>query len=503
MRKIHLVIYFIILNCLIEICLSAQNNFREFEISPRVGNEISSDEKIYFNLFPKIKNFKSAKSFINDSEEKYFEIKYDSSNITKTIKYFINDDDSKNLKKSIEEYEKIYKGYELNDKTGIVWDSIIHKLIMPVFRYNSENKDTFIFRTIKGEKVKGTILVADSIYLVLAPEKYLYDWNTAKNICIFYHYSEIEELIEPIGIKLIGNKELFQKNLLFFIEKSSFLKMIGNEIIPLAPEIETLVINSQNIYKNYIDSTLPKMTNMRTNMQYDSHIKLGYSYPFNINEKTLFSLKYDKIYWVDRGIFGGYWAGKIDAISEINCNMIDNWNPLISFDYKIFQDFNIGLIYKTYKSVYHPEQKIIENKILEVNTDGNIYSIYTSYIQKHHDLLSYKFIDKFELNYLIGFLLIKSDNNLKINYNGYYKFENRDEPIKFKNTAIGALVSLNTYYYFTEYFTLNSELYAYLLTNEKLYYWEYEFSSTDKIFMNETDIYYADFGINISLGVHF
>ena len=494
---------YLILLILITVNLNSQNNSGRFEISPRVGNEISPDEKLYFNLFPKIKNFKSAKSFINDRGEKCIVVKYDSSNAEYTVNFTINEESAENLRNAIEKFEQLYVGYELNKEIGIKWDSIIHKFISPAFRYNSVNKDIIQFKTLKGELVNGIILTSDSTYLIITPLNYKYDWKTVKDNCKYYHYSEIDEITEPFSLKLIGNKELFQNNYSYFLESESFMKYVGSERIPLAPELESIVSINKNVYKDYKDSSQQQLTIIKSNKNKNFHINFGYSFPFNINQKIFFSLYYNHIHWVENGIFGGYWAGDVNLISMIGCKMNDNLDPSISFEYKILDDFNIGFMYRNYKSDYLPNAILYPNKELEINTNGNIYSIYTSYIQKHHDVFSYKLIDKIDLNYLIGFLLIESQYKVKINFNSYYEFDNRDEPIIVNSNTIGAIVALNLYFYFTNYLSLNSNFYAYLLADDKFKYWEYEFSDKDKIFVKETNIYFSDFGVCFGLGLHF
>lgn len=162
---------FIILLLLIIITLNSTK--AQYSISPRLGAEIDKSEKEYFGLFPKIKNFTSAKTIVQTDNK--VEII-----ITRTAKGIVTDTTFKISTKLANNLASYIEGFEQcrNKERQVNWNALEGLAIYtPALESEIKEGTELDVVTNKGEKIHGKLLFASDSAIVLVQNATKYNWS--------------------------------------------------------------------------------------------------------------------------------------------------------------------------------------------------------------------------------------------------------------------------------------------------------------------------------------
>lgn len=495
MNRYFLSLAFIILFLSTIIFQISYSSTTEFAISARIGSEIDKNERDYFNLFPKINNFISAKTLIDEKGEKKIIIEYDSSNIKMKQELAFSQEMLTNIKNAIEKYEYLYSKIMTADKIEVNWDLIPTSIMFPSYRYNEENDKYFKFKTISGNVISGKLLWADSLFIILSPENYRYGWVNVDSVSTIIHFSEIDEIIDPKNIKMMGNNNIYNINLEYFKEISSFSSEIGKKSIPPPPEIMMLLFKNKTKFKEFPAMQQEVIGALIEKFEKDYHFTLDISPFLYLQVANNFELDKKTVYWYvdNEGI--GRWVTSISHLDNFNNSAMKNWSPGISFEYNLTRKIRLGFIYNYYNT------GTADVNTTAINSKGYSYGLFVSYLQKHHNPFSYNFWDKVDVSYSIGYIYGKLDNELQIYIYELYDSKYR-RPYKYKHTLSGIVTTLKLDYYFSEYLSLSGKFYINILLPQEFKYWEDYTNANAAIVIQGRDINYYGAGLRIGLGLH-
>jgi hypothetical protein len=162
---------FIILSLLIIITINSTK--AQYAISPRLGAEIDKSEKEYFGLFPKIKNFTSAKTIVQTDNK--VEII-----ITRTAKGIVTDTTFKISTKLANNLASYIEGFEQcrNKERQVNWNAIEGLAIYtPALESDIKEGTELDVVTNNGEKIHGKLLYASDSTIVLVQSSTKYNWS--------------------------------------------------------------------------------------------------------------------------------------------------------------------------------------------------------------------------------------------------------------------------------------------------------------------------------------
>jgi len=469
----------------------SQTNTKEFVISPRIGSEIDKNERVYFNLFPKIKNFISAKVFESAGEGCTIIVKYDSLNMTKIIEYFLNNDEISNIKTAIENYEYIDVTSYNSKSLNINWTKILG-FIRPAVRYYPEESVLTVVDKNKLE-YSGKLMWADSNIIILIPENEDFKWNKSEYDYKIFHYYEIEQLKSFWNRTFSGEKSIYLYNLNELMKMASFLNKAGSIILPPPPEILSIIqkelskisSNKHKTFEETIKSSYSKF-----------HVSLGiipntyYQLYKNITNQFV----HDSSYWFEN-TWGGHWYKNTDVISDVQDNGFNAIVPEITADYSINDKLRIGVGFSYFQS---DKSVMSKNYLFHQVSAGRIIIEYQ--LNRYLPFSLYA-ADKFETSVTLGFLYCDATSTLNIDeirYSGSEVIKKIHKEILFKNLLFGGTASFNISYFLTELLSLNTALFANYLVPKK-----FEMNENFNKTSSKDKLIYSGTGFKFRLGVHF
>jgi len=479
--NIAVLCYFLTLIFSVNSIAFSQNENKEFVISPRIGSEIDKNERVYFNLFPKIKNFKSAKIFATPDDGCSILVNYDSLNQLKSIEYFLNNEEILNLKTAIENYEYIDYTNQFSKSFDINWSKIL-SFIQPAFRYDSSKSKIAI--KIGNKIIEAQLLWADSNLVVLSNENY--KWNKFENHYKIFHFFEINEIVRPGSVTITGNKCIYLHNLGYLKDRAAFLNVVGTIDIPPPPEILKIIDQWEIDESSYTSDKEPSLQEILKTRYSKFHFSLflspnTYFQPYNKSE-----IVYSYNVYNNKGVFLYKATNSIDEIQNSGLNTI---SPELKVEYSILNNLRLGLGFSYYKT------DLSEMKKNYIYLLGYSININADYILLSYNKYSLYLISNFEIGINLGCQLGNVHSVLNVdNPKGSIVSDKKE----YNNSLFGTSVTLNINYYFTDWISVNTSFFMNILVPQNSFDWSKGNYSTSNDKLN-----YSGGGFKFGLGVHY
>jgi hypothetical protein len=453
----------------------ADDNIDEIEISKRIGMEIEPVHKEYFNLFPNIKSFKSAKLYkINDSIVQFEiastpdgKIKYDTLPFLKSTHSI--------LEKLIENYEYIVEFENKGQIFEIIWSSELLKIVTPKLNFN-DYRNAFKFKMSDNTIISGDLMWADSSFLVLAPDNSQFNWKDVEIQYKVYHFSEISSVLIPGKREFLGREDIYLLNLNYFQELSSFIEInLDNEYI-VVPEINNLISEKKKSLKYEKPVQFNSIEELISLRQRD------YTFVIEIGSNVLYE-NFSNFILLQN--FQG------ETLLEIPWKGLKTNYPSIIFEYPIVGklNFGTGLNYISDDFSYSPAQRS------GIISKGFTVTTYLNYTPNYRNIFDFDFASNFEISYKIGTIIGLFSNQIVINeYLNTQIYTNFDE-LNFQDIIFGGSAGIKLAYFITEKLSLNLQGLCNFVLPVKIEDWNHRI-----IYLKDQNFNYTGVGVIFGLG---
>jgi hypothetical protein len=456
-------------------------------ISDRFGFEIDLFERDYFNLLPGIKNFSSA-ILLKTNESLFFKIITDSAG--KKNERMMNTDSAsiQSLRIAVDNFEYL----SLRKTKGINWELIIMKLITPSNRIKFETVEAEIITT-ENEKVFGSLLYVDSVFVVVSEAMEPMSINEAVANCRILHYSKIESISKPTGMKVKGYHSLYALNYKDLIEDAWLLSLYEGKGSYAPPEIREMLEKSKAEYLGYSNPDEKTIEQLQKELTSNFHLGLEFS-----PESYLSSIGNIYTYlitnvWVHVSNGFGYYKTERTRLQNIPFAGLNKIVPMISFRLNLTNRFQLLFGYNLY-SENQPEWRFSV-----VSSKGYSLLLSAVFTISKSNLYSNSFIDQFDLNLYGG--LIYGLLNSQIYFFRDPQTGDYLKPPLISHDLYGANLGMSAEYYIFRNLTFNAGLYMNILKSY-IYKMDRPFRY-DLLFGLDGDrINYSGVGLKFGLGLH-
>ncbi|MCX6153550.1 MAG: hypothetical protein NT007_05270 [Candidatus Kapabacteria bacterium] len=383
---------------------------KEITLSPRIGNEINLYTKNYFNLFPMIDNFFSAKFYTAGTNHYTIIIKFATEANHKDSSISISDTLFNDLKFYIENFEPFYLKVKLQKK---IKSSNFWKIIRPRLRFYTNSKINW--NDYLDSSYRGQLLFVQDEYFVAWMTDSIYNWTTFDENIKFVYFREVESinstLIEGNFSKFnkIANSRNFEAGFQNYYSENDFYlpyelkKFIEKEKVK-APTKNYFRKNMENL--NFVDSiNVFKIISISININRGEKIMTN-------NVKIINASNLIPIENIDN------YQPNLSSYS-VDCNLFFNVKPWVGGGISL----NLGI----------PNSKTAQDQLLFNSNSINAYLKF--YLLKKYN--TYLFFENMNLNLLLGlnyaYYVWQTDKFDKHYYNGIYNTTG-GYPYEFANT---------------------------------------------------------------------
>ncbi|MCX6153549.1 MAG: hypothetical protein NT007_05265 [Candidatus Kapabacteria bacterium] len=242
---------FILITILLLFPLISASQDKEIILSPRIGNEINLYTKNYFNLFPMIDNFISAKLYTATSGNYSIKIKFGTSASPKDTAIIISDTLLNDLIFYIENFEDAYITENLNEK---IKSSNFWSFVKPIVRYINSNSK-ILWDDFNNNSFKNYLLYAHNDYFIVWQSDHIYNWRKLTTNAKLIYFKEVEYL----NFELINSDSIEFTNVLFSNKmKAAFQNFHNDSDFCIPPELLDFIEIELNAAKSKIYVSRPK-----------------------------------------------------------------------------------------------------------------------------------------------------------------------------------------------------------------------------------------------------
>lgn len=230
-------------------------SFAENKFTDRIGFEIDSVERSYFNFFPSVRGFRSAEYIALSADSGSFKVNYDNPDTSGQKVYHVGKHQIAFLYQFINQYETIDEDFYERNKFFEKFDfnKFSYEVIDMKFYFNQVNE--YRVGLFNGETKDGILIWCDSLNIVIcniAPDKEPFTWNDLSNLEII-DLKDIKYINSFLPSAIYGQSELWNKWVETHAVKSLLYKEIGGHP---AEFVEYLKNNSSLIQKVPVEVTI-------------------------------------------------------------------------------------------------------------------------------------------------------------------------------------------------------------------------------------------------------
>jgi hypothetical protein len=470
----------------------SENYSKEIEISSRIGFEINTESKIYFNFFTKIENFISAKLLKQNDSVIYFKIEKNFKNNTLYDTLYLTTADHSNLRKIIDNYEYIISESDIDNPFNIQWNNTLLKILQPRIRYdNIHNEIKFSHKD--HSIIEGDLIWADSSFIIVGPTNTKFDWKDVTNQFKIYHYSEIEKFIKPGNKEFMGRKDIYHLNLLYLQKLSSFIETFGEAEYLQVPEFSKLIKTKQKIFNTKQSDYSINLEDIILSRQ--KQFILSFDVSFNSITQNLSPDV--KLLGVSKYYSNG-WETKTDVLTKFQFPGLQTPLPGIMIEYKLSDHLYLGAGINFLQTDF----KYSSEQPSGVDSKGTTFILCIDYTKNYQNPFSFDFFSNFEISYKFGAIYGNLNNELLINtIYGNEIFTSFWNKVKYDHSIFGALLDLKFSYFITNYISIDVNLLANIIAPVKINSWQYIIDDYHKLMIEEDIINYSCAGIKFGFGV--
>jgi hypothetical protein len=213
--------------------LFGKSNIGDINLSPRIGSVISTYNKNYFNLFPKINNYITGTFHIVSPNQFSITIKFGIEPKIQDTTISISDTLFNDLKFYVENYEEFYVNDSLQKK---IKSSNFWTFARPRLRYLNNSK--IEWRDNLNNIYNGKLLYIQDDYFLAWMSDSIFNWRSVKNNLRFVYFREVES----INLRFIeGNYRKFNNALSSTSITAAFQNLYNDPDYVLPLEINSIL----------------------------------------------------------------------------------------------------------------------------------------------------------------------------------------------------------------------------------------------------------------------